>query len=307
MGSVTAFSPSPRFFGTHAYAAAKAAIEGLTTSAAAYYAPRGIRFNVLAPGLTDTPMSRRAMAMRASRTSSGRSSRSTAGAPANPTDLDAAVVFFLSDASRFVTGQVLAVDGGWSVSEGGRGALGPCATRSASTSVGRTSSSWRSRRAARSSTVRPSRRGTKPAALGCAHSRCGAGDGERPREAARAGSAWRSPGLPTPDGQSVAALEGRLAGLVGLVLGRPARDARDRPRPQRRAGGPPGRGLEGRRGRLPRRGPPDPWHGRGRRDPERRPPAARPHRPRGPRRPRLASIPTVRRPPPPTCRAPSRR
>ena len=33
-------------------------------------------------------------------------------------DLDAAVVFFLSDASRFVTGQALAVDGGWSVSEG---------------------------------------------------------------------------------------------------------------------------------------------------------------------------------------------
>ena len=34
------------------------------------------------------------------------------------TDLDAAVVYFLSDQSRFVTGQVLAVDGGWSVTEG---------------------------------------------------------------------------------------------------------------------------------------------------------------------------------------------
>ena len=32
------------------------------------------------------------------------------------TDLDAAVIYFLSDASRFVTGQVLAIDGGWSVS-----------------------------------------------------------------------------------------------------------------------------------------------------------------------------------------------
>jgi NAD(P)-dependent dehydrogenase (short-subunit alcohol dehydrogenase family) len=61
LGSVTPFSPSPRFFATHAYAAAKAAIEGLTTSAAAYYAPRGIRFNVLLPGLIETPMSRRAV------------------------------------------------------------------------------------------------------------------------------------------------------------------------------------------------------------------------------------------------------
>jgi NAD(P)-dependent dehydrogenase (short-subunit alcohol dehydrogenase family) len=120
VGSVSAFSPSPRFFGTHAYAAAKAAIEGFTTSAAATYAPRGIRFNVVAPGLTDTPMSRRAMGdagilefVRTKQPLDG-------GRPGQPTDLDGAVVFFLSDASRFVTGQVLAVDGGWSVTEGGR-------------------------------------------------------------------------------------------------------------------------------------------------------------------------------------------
>lgn len=120
MGSVSAFSPSPRFFGTHAYAAAKAAIEGFTTSAAATYAARGIRFNVLAPGLTETPMSRRAMGdarilefVRAKQPLDG-------GRAGQPADLDGAVVFFLSDASRFVTGQVLAVDGGWSVTEGGR-------------------------------------------------------------------------------------------------------------------------------------------------------------------------------------------
>jgi NAD(P)-dependent dehydrogenase (short-subunit alcohol dehydrogenase family) len=119
VGSVTPFSPSPRFFATHAYAAAKAAIEGLTTSAAACYAPRGIRFNVLLPGLTDTPMSRRAMGdprilefIRAKQPLDG-------GRAARPSDLDAAVVFFLSDSSRFVTGQALAVDGGWSVTEGG--------------------------------------------------------------------------------------------------------------------------------------------------------------------------------------------
>lgn len=120
LGSVTPFSPSPRFFATHAYAAAKAAIEGLTTSAAAYYAPRGIRFNVLLPGLTETPMSRRAVGdprilefIREKQPLDG-------GRPGQPSDLDAAVVFFLSDASRFVTGQALAIDGGWSVSEGAR-------------------------------------------------------------------------------------------------------------------------------------------------------------------------------------------
>jgi NAD(P)-dependent dehydrogenase (short-subunit alcohol dehydrogenase family) len=35
-----------------------------------------------------------------------------------PTDLDGAAVFFMSDASKFCTGQVLSVDGGWNVSEG---------------------------------------------------------------------------------------------------------------------------------------------------------------------------------------------
>jgi NAD(P)-dependent dehydrogenase (short-subunit alcohol dehydrogenase family) len=118
VGSVTPFSPSPRFFSTHAYAAAKAAIQGLTTSAAACYAPHGIRFNVLLPGLTETPMSRRASAnpeilafIRSKQPLDG-------GRIALPSDLDAAIVFFLSEASRFVTGQALAVDGGWSVSEG---------------------------------------------------------------------------------------------------------------------------------------------------------------------------------------------
>src|SRR5688572_1926768 len=60
MGSVLAASPAPEFFATHAYAAAKAAIVGLTKAAAAYYAPHNIRFNVLAPALVETPMSTRA-------------------------------------------------------------------------------------------------------------------------------------------------------------------------------------------------------------------------------------------------------
>ena len=51
MGSVLGFSPSPKFFSTHAYATTKAAIIGLTKSPAAQSASQNIRFNVPAPGL----------------------------------------------------------------------------------------------------------------------------------------------------------------------------------------------------------------------------------------------------------------
>jgi NAD(P)-dependent dehydrogenase (short-subunit alcohol dehydrogenase family) len=118
MGSVLSSSPSPRFFATHAYAAAKAGIVGLSLSAAAGYAPRGIRFNVVTPGLTETPMSRRALGDASILEFIKVKQPLDGGRVGRPDDLDAAVVFFLSDDSRFVTGQVLAVDGGWSLSDG---------------------------------------------------------------------------------------------------------------------------------------------------------------------------------------------
>jgi NAD(P)-dependent dehydrogenase (short-subunit alcohol dehydrogenase family) len=118
MGSVLAFSPSPRFFATHVYAAAKSAIIGFTKSCAAYYAPQGIRFNVVAPALVDTPMAQRAAGDDAIQRFIRTKQPLDGGRIGRPEDLDAAVVYFLSDASRYVTGQVLAVDGGWSVSEG---------------------------------------------------------------------------------------------------------------------------------------------------------------------------------------------
>lgn len=118
MGSVLASSPSPRHFATHAYAAAKSAVVGFTKSCAAYYAPRGIRFNVLAPALVETPMARRAAGDAAVLAFIRTKQPLDGGRIGSPEDLDAAVVYLLSDASKFVTGQVLAVDGGWSVSEG---------------------------------------------------------------------------------------------------------------------------------------------------------------------------------------------
>src|SRR5262249_22937264 len=60
MASVLAFSPEPKYFATHAYAASKGAIIGLTRAMAAYYATSKIRVNAVAPGLTYTPMSQRA-------------------------------------------------------------------------------------------------------------------------------------------------------------------------------------------------------------------------------------------------------
>ncbi|MEX2186095.1 MAG: SDR family oxidoreductase [Pirellulales bacterium] len=118
MGSVLGFSPAPKHFATHAYAAAKAAVEGLSRSAAAYYAPRDIRINVVTPALVETPMSRRAVADEAVMRYVASKQRLDGGRVGQPSDLDAAVVYFLSDQSRFVTGQTLAIDGGWSVTEG---------------------------------------------------------------------------------------------------------------------------------------------------------------------------------------------
>jgi NAD(P)-dependent dehydrogenase (short-subunit alcohol dehydrogenase family) len=118
VGSVLGWSPSPRFFATHAYAATKAAIIGLTKSAAAYYAPQRIRCNVLAPALVETPMAQRAAADETILQFIRTKQPLEGGRIGQPSDLDAAAVYFMSDGSAFTTGQVLAIDGGWTVSDG---------------------------------------------------------------------------------------------------------------------------------------------------------------------------------------------
>lgn len=118
MGSVLGWSPSPHFFATHTYAATKAAIIGLTKSAAAYYASKNIRFNVLAPALVATPMSERAQENEAIMQFAASKQPLDGGRVGQPEDCDAAAVYLLSDAAKFVTGQVLAIDGGWTVTEG---------------------------------------------------------------------------------------------------------------------------------------------------------------------------------------------
>jgi NAD(P)-dependent dehydrogenase (short-subunit alcohol dehydrogenase family) len=118
MGSVLGYSPSPKYFSTHAYAASKAAIIGFSKSIAAYYAKDNIRVNVVAPALVETPMAQRAANdenilsfIKAKQPLEG-------GRIGKPEDTDGIAVYFMSDASRFTTGQVVAVDGGWDLSEG---------------------------------------------------------------------------------------------------------------------------------------------------------------------------------------------
>src|SRR5439155_11188910 len=118
MGSVLGFSPSPKFFATHAYAATKSAVIGFTKTSAAYYASQQIRFNVLAPALVETPMAARAAGDETILKFIATKQPLDGGRIGRAEDLDAAVVFFLSDQSRFATGQVLAIDGGWCVAEG---------------------------------------------------------------------------------------------------------------------------------------------------------------------------------------------
>jgi NAD(P)-dependent dehydrogenase (short-subunit alcohol dehydrogenase family) len=118
MSSVLGFFPSPRHFATHAYAAAKAAIVGFSKAIAAYYATDDIRVNVVAPALVETPMSERATLDDKIRKFISTKQPLDGGRIGRPQDLDEAAIYFMSDGSKFTTGQVLMVDGGWTVSEG---------------------------------------------------------------------------------------------------------------------------------------------------------------------------------------------
>lgn len=118
MGSVLGWSPSPQYFASHAYAAAKAGIIGFSKSIASHYAPHNIRVNVIAPALVETPMSQRAVGNDAIMEFVAAKQPLDGGRAGLPQDCDGAALFLLSRAAGFITGQVLAVDGGWTVSEG---------------------------------------------------------------------------------------------------------------------------------------------------------------------------------------------
>ncbi len=93
-----------------AIAAAKAGLIGLALSAAATYAPKRIRFNVVAPGLTRTPLTRSITESEAALQASTR--MHPLGRVGEPAEVAAAIAWFLDPQQSWVTGQVLGVDGG---------------------------------------------------------------------------------------------------------------------------------------------------------------------------------------------------
>ncbi|MDZ4179038.1 MAG: 3-oxoacyl-[acyl-carrier-protein] reductase [Coriobacteriia bacterium] len=90
------------------YVAAKAGVIGLTKSVARELAPRGVRANAVAPGFIETDMT-----AELSETIREHARKGIAlGAFGAPEDVASAVTFLASDEARYITGQVLAVDGG---------------------------------------------------------------------------------------------------------------------------------------------------------------------------------------------------
>lgn len=108
IGSLAGLRPGSRL---PAYDASKAGLIGLSRHVALEGARRGIRSNVVAPGLIDTPLGRLASAARPSR----ERTPIPLGRQGTAWEVAAAVVFLLSADAGYITGQTLAVDGGLSL------------------------------------------------------------------------------------------------------------------------------------------------------------------------------------------------
>ncbi|GAA1576603.1 SDR family oxidoreductase [Kribbella sancticallisti] len=103
--------------GQSVYAATKAGLVQLLRTAAAELGPNGVRVNAIAPGVVETPLTAQIKANQ--EWYDAYAQKSALARWATPDELAGAVVYLASDASTFVTGSVLNVDGGWTA-VGGR-------------------------------------------------------------------------------------------------------------------------------------------------------------------------------------------
>ena len=94
-----------------AIAAAKGGVEALARSAAATYAPAGLRVNAVAPGMTETPMTANMLKLPAMREGAGK--QYPLGGVQTAGDVAGTIAWLLSDGAARITGQVIAVDGGF--------------------------------------------------------------------------------------------------------------------------------------------------------------------------------------------------
>lgn len=94
-----------------AYHATKGGLVNLTRALAVEWAPRGIRVNAVAPTFVETGLTRKLLADR--ELAAAILARTPLARLASPRDVAAAILFLASDAAAMITGQVLAVDGGW--------------------------------------------------------------------------------------------------------------------------------------------------------------------------------------------------
>jgi len=115
MASILGISPEPKHFSTIAYAAAKGAIISMSKSMAAKYAQHHIRVNVIAPGLALTRMSERA-SKDETIVEFMKHKQPLIQGVMDAKDVAEASVFLLGSQSKVITGEVLKVDAGWSIS-----------------------------------------------------------------------------------------------------------------------------------------------------------------------------------------------
>jgi NAD(P)-dependent dehydrogenase (short-subunit alcohol dehydrogenase family) len=109
MFSLVASAPVP----DAGYVASKSAVNGLTRELAAQWARDGVRVNAIAPGFFRSEMTAGLVDDERSRKWFERAC--PMGRPGNPEELDGILLFLASDASSYCTGQVFAIDGGWTI------------------------------------------------------------------------------------------------------------------------------------------------------------------------------------------------